>query len=184
MSILSANTRKALIICLILFRMFTLQNILLFFTALLSALIMGLLYGYACSVNPGLSKLTDSEYLKAMKSINREILNPFFFISFIGTLMVLPITTWYSKIHSSPGCFYLLLTATISYVTGVIGVTAFGNIPLNNLLAAFDIQNATASELAQQRILFESSWNSYHLIRTLCSVLTTASTIAACIKNN
>ncbi|MEP6597526.1 MAG: anthrone oxygenase family protein [Ginsengibacter sp.] len=163
--------------------MLTIQNSLLFLSVFLSALIMGLLYGYACSVNPGLNKLTDSEYLRAMQSINKEILNPFFFISFMGTLMILPVTTWYSKSHATLTCFYLLLAASIIYIIGVVGVTAFGNIPLNNALAKFNILSATSSDLSKQRSLFEASWNRYHLIRTLFSVLTTALTITAIIKN-
>lgn len=164
--------------------MFSIQNSLLFLSVLLSALIMGLLYGYVCSVNPGLNKLTDAEYLRAMQSINKEIQNPFFFISFMGTLIILPLTTWYSKSHSSPACFHLLLTASLIYIIGVIGVTALGNIPLNNALAKFDVSSANTADLYKQRSLFESSWNKYHLIRTLFAILTTAFTIAAIIIKN
>ena len=162
--------------------MLTTQNILLFLSVLLSALMMGLLYGYACSVNPGLGKLSDTEYLRAMQSINREIQNSYFFISFMGTLIVLPVTTWYCKSHASPACFYLMLAATIIYIAGVIGVTAFGNIPLNNALDKFDISNSSPQQLAAQRMLFQSSWNKYHLIRTIASILTTSLATAAIIK--
>ncbi len=143
---------------------------------------MGLLYGYACSVNPGLNKLSDSGYLKGMQSINKEILNPFFFISFMGTPVILPVTAWYSKSHASPACFYLLLAATLVYIAGVIGVTAFGNIPLNNALAKFNVTNATAETLLHQRKAFETSWNSYHLLRTIFSIIVTSLTIVAAIK--
>ncbi|MBA3649392.1 MAG: DUF1772 domain-containing protein [Chitinophagales bacterium] len=163
--------------------MLSIQNGLLFLSALLSSLIMGLLYGYACSVNPGLNKLTDSEYLRAMQSINKEILNPFFFISFMGTFILLPITAWYSRSHGSPACFYLLMAAALTYFIGVTGVTAFGNIPLNNALAHLDITSSSVPDLSTQRSQFEASWNRYHIIRTLFSVLTTALTIAAIIKN-
>ena len=162
--------------------MLTIQNILLFLSVLLSSLIMGLLYGYACSVNPGLNKLADSEYLKAMQSINKEILNPYFFISFIGTLIILPVTAFYCRSHVPPVCFYLLLMACATYITGVIGVTALGNIPLNNSLANFDIIHATSINISKQRALFEASWNRYHLIRTLFSIITTVLTIMAIIK--
>ena len=144
---------------------------------------MGLLYGYACSVNPGLSKLSNSEYLKAMQSINVQIQNPYFFISFMGTLIILPVTTWYCKMHGSPKMFYCMLTATLIYIVGVTGVTALGNIPLNNALAKFDISTASADQIAAQRKLFESSWNSYHLIRTLASIITTSFAIVAIIKD-
>lgn len=143
---------------------------------------MGLLYGYACSVNPGLNKLTDSEYLRAMQSINKEILNPYFFVSFIGTLFILPITAWHSKSHASPACFYLLLAAAIMYILGVVGVTAFGNIPLNNTLDKFNFTNATAGKLLSQRRAFETRWNNFHLLRTIFSIIVTSLTIVAVIK--
>ncbi|MET3535054.1 anthrone oxygenase family protein [Chryseobacterium limigenitum] len=70
-------------------------TILLIVTAVLTALIAGLFYAYSCSVVLGLGKLSDTEYLKAMQSINREILNPVFFVSFMGTAVLLPISTFY-----------------------------------------------------------------------------------------
>ena len=164
--------------------MLTIQNILLFLSLLLSGLIMGLLYGYTYSVNPGLARLTDGEYLRAMQSINREILNPYFFISFLGTLFILPITTWYSKTHATPACFYLLLAASIIYVTGVVGVTFLGNVPLNNALNQFNVAGADAEALATQRERFEIRWNVFHLWRTFFSVIAVSLTILGVINNN
>ena len=162
--------------------MLTIQNSLLFLSVLLSALIMGLLYGYVCSVNPGLHKLGNAEYLAAMQSINKEIQNPVFFISFMGTMLILPVATGYSRSHASPACFYLLLAATLVYFAGVLGTTALGNIPLNNALDRFDITGASTAGLLQQRKAFETPWNTLHLVRTLFSVCTTILTIAATIK--
>jgi uncharacterized membrane protein len=164
--------------------MLSTQTLLLFFSALLSALVAGLLYGYACSVNPGLNKLNDASYLQAMQSINKEILNPYFFITFFGALIILPITTWYSYAHLPKTCFLLLLAATIIYIAGVIGVTISGNVPLNESLAKFNIKAATEMELAQQRKLFENSWNRFHLLRTIFSVLAASLTILAIIKRS
>jgi uncharacterized membrane protein len=164
--------------------MLSTQTLLLFFSALLSALVAGLLYGYACSVNPGLNKLNDASYLQAMQSINKEILNPYFFITFFGALIILPITTWYSYAHLSKTCFLLLLASTIIYIAGVIGVTISGNVPLNESLAKFNIKAATEMELAQQRKLFENSWNRFHLLRTIFSVLAASLTILAIIKRS
>ncbi len=67
------------------------SNVVLLITALLVALITGLWYAYSCSVNLGLGKLPDSEYLMGMQSINREILNLVFFATFMGTLLLLPV---------------------------------------------------------------------------------------------
>lgn len=150
----------------------TIISLILIATALASALIAGLFYGYSCSVNPGLGRLSDQNYLMSMQAINRAILNPLFFASFIGTIILSPVSTFlnYGQAHSSR--FLLLLAATVIYAVFVFGVTVFGNVPLNNALDKFDLQSATAAELAAQRLKFESTWNNLHNIRTIASVLT------------
>lgn len=147
-----------------------LQNIIFVVTGLLAGLIAGLFYSYACSVNLGLGKLADREYLTAMQSINKEILNPVFFISFLGTLIALPAST--GIIYAKEGInvtFWLILAATLLYAAGTFGVTIFGNVPLNEALAVFNIEGATASELALQRSRFEIPWNRLNTLRTIAS---------------
>ncbi|MFL5746147.1 MAG: DUF1772 domain-containing protein [Niastella sp.] len=146
-------------------------NITLLATAFTTALIAGLFYAWSCSVIPGLGKLTDANYLSAMQSMNREILNPVFFMSFMGTLFLLPLTTWLLYNPSAPLRFYLLLGATIAYGIGTFGVTIFGNVPLNNALDAFHLQSASPEALSQQRALFEKPWNQLHAIRTIANAI-------------
>jgi uncharacterized membrane protein len=150
---------------------FSLQNILLILAVLLSGLVAGLLYGYGCSVNIGLGRLGDLEYLKAMQSINSAILNPVFFLSFFGTLVVLPAVTWFSYRADTSFRFYLLLSAACIYWIGVFGVTSLGNVPLNETLANFNVDRATVPELRSCREAFEPYWNNLHLIRTFASVV-------------
>ena len=56
---------------------------------LLTGLVAGLFYGYDCSVIKGLGNLQDDHYLQLFQSINKEIQNPYFFVSFIGSMLVL-----------------------------------------------------------------------------------------------
>lgn len=151
--------------------MITLPNLSLLLAALLSGLIAGLFYSYSCSVNPGLGKLGDAEYLKAMQSINRAILNPVFFASFMGTLIVLPLAAWLDYSAPAGSSFYLLVAGAAVYAIAVFGVTMGVNVPLNNALDAFDIGSATASELSAQRSAFEIPWNRFNTVRTWGSVL-------------
>lgn len=76
------------------------SNLVLAATAILTALVAGLFYAYSCSVSPGLGRLPDAGYLSAMQSINRAIQNPVFFISFLGCLILLPLSTYLH--YSSP----------------------------------------------------------------------------------
>lgn len=136
-------------------------------TALLTALISGFFYAYSCSVNPGLAQLKDAEYLRAMQSINRAVLNPVFFAGFFGALVLLPVSTWiWFRVEGFSSGFFLLLASSLIYLTGVFGVTAAGNVPLNESLDKFSIGTASPQEISDRRKTFERPWNRYHRIRT------------------
>jgi uncharacterized membrane protein len=64
---------------------------------------------------------------------------------------------------------------------GVIGVTALGNIPLNNVLAILDLKAASVETIAGERAKFEGTWNQFHTIRTVASVISLVLTILACL---
>lgn len=159
----------------------TMHTIILLFTATATALIGGLFYAYSCSVNPGLARLPDNQYIAAMQSINLAIINPLFMLSFIGSLLLLPVCTYMQ--YSSPATdrFYLLLLATIVYAAGVFGVTLLGNVPLNDALAKIDLQKASPEEISAQRLLFEKPWNNLHRVRSIASSLTIVLVVMACM---
>ncbi len=159
-------------------------NLILLLTAFTSALVAGLLYAYSCSVNPGLGRLPDKEYLSAMQSINRAILNPVFFATFLGTTILLPLTTFLHRNQLEYIHFTLLLSATIIYLTGVVGVTFFGNVPLNNMLDKFNLQSSSLEEIASLRLKFEGRWNSLHTIRTIASVISLLLILITCINKS
>lgn len=160
----------------------TLQNILLASATTTTALMAGLFYAYSCSVNPGLSRLSDAAYLGAMQAINRAILNPLFFIGFLGTALLLPLSTWVNYGQPLSPRFWLLLGATLVYLTGVFGVTMLGNVPLNEGLDSFNIEIASSTELAVQRATFELPWNQFNTIRTVSSIVAVLLIIAACLS--
>ena len=162
----------------------TTTNIILVLTTTTTALIAGLLYGYSCSVNLGLGQLPDAEYISAMQSINRAIQNPLFFISFMGTLLLLPLSTYLHYGQPISTRFWLLLAATVVYIVGVIGVTALGNIPLNTLLEGFNLKSASAETMESERAKFEGAWNQFHSIRTVAAVVSLVLTIVACLNSS
>jgi uncharacterized membrane protein len=152
----------------------TTMNMLLFLSALLSGLVAGLFYGYDCSVIKGLGKLNDKEYLSAFQSINKAILNPYFFVGFMGCLLLLPVATWVSFNQVPATCFYLLLSSTIVYMAAVFAVTIFGNVPLNEHMAAMDLSPLSETDISVVRKHFENKWNGFHRIRTIASVVSFA----------
>ena len=162
----------------------TTANIILALSTTTTALIAGLFYGYSCSVNTGLGNLSDTEYLSAMQSINRAILNPLFFMSFMGTLFLLPVSAFLQYKTGNSACFMLLLAASVVYAIGVFGVTIFGNVPLNEALDTFTLQSASIEAIEQQRQHFEVPWNNLHTIRTVASVVALILAIVTCLTKS
>ena len=160
----------------------TLSNVTLLGAATFTGLMAGLFYSYSCSVAPALSKLPDEQYISAMQSINREIQNPVFFISFFGAIVLPPVTTYLSYSHQATAGFWLLLTATSLYLAGSFGVTALGNIPLNNALESFNLSAASKEAISIQRLSFESRWNALNIIRTVSSILSFILILIACLQ--
>ena len=156
---------------------------LLFTTVLFSGLVAGLLYAYSCSVNLGLKSLPDAAYLKAMQSINAAIQNPLFFISFMGLLLLYPVSCWRLFLLPAGSPAYLMLAATVVYFILVLGTTIFGNVPLNEQLAKFDISSASPDALAAMRNAFEQPWNNYHLVRTIAAIISFGLAILSVMKH-
>jgi uncharacterized membrane protein len=102
----------------------------------------------------------------------------------MGTVLLLPVSTLLFAGQPSSARFICLLAASLVYIGGVLCVTMFGNVPLNEALDKFDTSSATAAEIAARRAAFEIPWNKLHLVRTWASVIALVLVIIACIRNN
>jgi uncharacterized membrane protein len=161
--------------------LFTTNNIVLLFTALTTSLMAGLFYNWMNTITTGLSRLPDKQYITAMQVLNRTIQNPLFFLSFFGAAILLPVCSYLHYTNPLSARSYLLISATILYLAGVMAVTIFGNIPLNETLDKFEIQNASASEITRQRLAFEAKWNGLNTIRTIFCIISLLLVLFACI---
>ena len=147
----------------------SIKSFILFTGIILTGLSAGLFYAWMVSVIPGTRKVIDITYLESMQSINRAILNPAFFIIFMGSPIALGIST--VQQFNSGTSFWLLLAATLTYLLGTFGVTAFGNVPLNDALEAVNLAEFSELEASAFRSSYERKWNRLHLVRTVFSVL-------------
>ena len=139
-------------------------DILLVIIILQIGLTSGLLFIFAFAVNPGLARLSEEEYFRAMKYINIVILNPIFFLVFMGPLITMPILTYMSWNDSS--MFILIPISTILYLLGVLLITAIKNVPLNNKL-----EKLNSTEFKGVFIWYRKPWNYWHNIRTFFSMI-------------
>ncbi len=159
----------------------TLSNLSLFATVLLVGLVAGLCFTWGNAVTPGIGQLDDLNYLSAFQKMNRSILNPTFYGVFMGSLLVGLVAVFANK-GISPTHFWIVLIAMLIYFFGVILVTVFGNVPLNELLDKTDLAQSSAEQLSALRKKFEQPWNRFHMIRVITGTIAFALLILASIN--
>ena len=147
-----------------------------FVSALGSALMAGLFFGFSVAVMTALGRLPPAMGISAMQSINVVILNPVFFAVFFGTvgtsivLAVVSLARW-----TEPGTG-LLLAGCLLYLAGCLIVTAVFNVPLNDRLAAVRPDSAGGAALWSQYL---STWTAWNHVRTVACLAAAASFILA-----
>lgn len=160
----------------------TIQTTIQVAAVVLAGLAAGLFYSWDCSIVDGLGKLPDEQYLSAFQSINRVILNPYFFMSFMGSVFLLPIAAWMTYKTGNSASFYFILAAAILYIVGVFGITIGGNVPLNDMVDKFDIANASSEAIRVMRLKFEAKWNFLQHIRTYAAILAFIAAVISLFK--
>jgi len=158
------------------------RKMILLITTVIMGLTAGIFYCWSVSVTTGLALMPDKEYITAFQQLNRAILNSLFFICFMGTLFLLPISTWLQYQKPLPVSFWYLLAASIIYLIGVMGVTMSANVPMNNELDVFNTETASAAEITAKRLAFEAKWNFLNNIRTVCCIICLTLTVLACMS--
>ncbi|WP_347921861.1 anthrone oxygenase family protein [Pontimicrobium sp. SW4] len=148
-----------------------LKTVTLLLAILITGLSAGLFYAWKISVIPGLKNISDRSYLGTMQSINRAILNPEFYIIFFGAILFLILSAYFQFKVSIDNSFWLITAAILFYGIGTIGVTAFGNVPMNESLDLVDLTKLNVEELRLTRLHYEGQWNQFNTIRTVFSVL-------------
>ena len=146
-----------------------LSTVSLTLATVLSGLSAGLLFGWRVSVIPGTARTSSPAYVETMQSINRAILNPAFFVVFLGAPVAIGGAAVAAFVDDASGRAALLALACALYVTTTVVTTAVGNIPLNDRLETFDAVAATASEIDAARAAYERPWNRWHDVRTVSS---------------
>ena len=147
-------------------------QILILASAILSTgLMAGIFFTWSNAVKPGIGKLSDIEYLRALQSMNRVILNNAFRIIFLGAIIAVALLpVFYFNLYPK-NIFWLFIFTLLIYWIGAFGVTVFGNIPLNEILDKTNLESITLEEIKTLRKSVELRWNNYNLIRTISSFM-------------
>ena len=148
------------------------ETIILALAILLTGLMAGIFFTWSNAVKPGIGKLSDIEYLTALQSMNRVILNNAFKIIFLGAIIAVALVpVFYFNLYPK-NIFWLFVFTLVIYWIGVFGVTVSGNIPLNEILDKTNLESITSEEIKTLRKSIEVKWNNFNLIRCFSSGIT------------
>ena len=139
--------------------------------ALGSGLMMGLFFAFSSFVMKALARLPVNTGIAAMQAINASVLNILFMGVFLGTaavcvaLIVVAYRGW-GETGSS-----LLMASSLLYLFGILFVTVFFNVPLNNSLAAVEPASEAGAELWPRYL---GQWTAWNHLRTVAGLVATA----------
>ena len=133
-----------------------------------SALVGGICFAFSSFIMKALAGVPSAEGIGAMQSINVVVINPSFLGAFFGTAVRsliaggLALASW-----GSPSASYFLGGA-LFYLVGTILVTMFGNVPLNNQLAAASATDPGTREVWEQYL---DRWVMWNHVRTAAAMV-------------
>lgn len=152
-----------------------------FLVALMTAtlfvsLVAGFLVAFAVIAMPGIGKLTDREFIRAFREMDRIIQdrNPLFAVLWLGSviaLIVALILAW--GFLDGIGRALLGVSAAL-FLLGVQLPTIAVNVPLNNNIQALNVDSMDATALHRARDAFEQRWNRWNIFRTVNACVASA----------
>ena len=153
-------------------------------SALLCSLVAGLVLTFAIVVMPGIRTLGERDFLKSFKAVDRVIQNnqPVFMLIWIGSALVLLVSTVLGLWHLDGLDRVLLVVACAIYVFGVHVPTVMINIPLNNRLQSQDLDTMTDTAVHEAVGSFEPRWLRWNVIRTVIAIVTTVLLLVLLIR--
>ena len=151
---------------------------------LLSSLVAGFVFAFACVAMPGIATLGDREFLHSFQVMDRVIQNnqPLFVLVWAGSAVTLLLSAAMGFGRLAGLDRALLLVAVVFYVIGVQLPTLTINVPLNNRLQTLDLEALSDGALAEARADFEPRWNRWNQIRTVLAALTSALLIVLVLR--
>lgn len=145
-----------------------LLDVALIFSILSCSLVGGFIFTYAIVVMPGLSSLSDKDFLRAFQVTDAIIQDnqPLFMFTWVGSMVAMFMTIVVSSVRVELAEAWPIVLISVAYLVGVQGITAAFHIPLNNHIQNLIIEDLNDETLADERLKFEAKWNFFNYIRT------------------
>ena len=132
-----------------------------------SALIGGVFFAFSSFVMKALARMPSTEGIAAMQSINVVVLNRSFLGAFTGTAVLsLLIAGFAATGWGAPSAPWFLAGALL-YIAGTFLVTALGNVPLNEQLAAVNASDPESPTVWEHYL---HRWTRLNTVRTIAAL--------------
>ena len=149
-----------------------LLDVALIFSILSCSLVGGFIFTYAIVVMPGLSSLSDKDFLRAFQVTDAIIQDnqPLFMFTWVGSMVAMFMMIVVSSVRVELAEAWPIVLISVAYLVGVQGITAAFHIPLNNHIQNLIIEDLNVQTLADERLKFEAKWNLFNCIRTVIAL--------------
>lgn len=134
--------------------------------AVASASIGGVFLAFSTFVMKGLGRLTASNGIRAMQSINVTALSPAFMVVLFGTALLAIILAIVGVLNPSSATPWRVAAAAL-YVGGVIAVTTVFHVPRDNALARVPAEGAEGAGLWSVYLV---AWVRGNHVRMVCAL--------------
>jgi uncharacterized membrane protein len=152
------------------------MTVILFISAIGSALIGGVFFAFSTFVMRALAQLPHAQGIAAMQRINVVVLNPLFLGVFVGIALLSAIAAAWALWQWQQAVALWTLLGGLAYLFGCFGVTMACNVPRNERLAKLHAESDAAAIYWRQ---YCAQWLFWNHVRTAFALLGAALFIVA-----
>ncbi|MEU5880028.1 anthrone oxygenase family protein [Spirillospora sp. NPDC047279] len=145
-----------------------LSTVSLIAATLTTGMIAGLMADWAYTVLPGMSRSSDRTFVEGIQQLNRAIQNGWFFLTFLGAILFCGLAAYLAWRGHGRDALPWIVAGTALYLVTLV-ITFAANVPLNDQIDKAG-DPARIKDLAAVRADFESTWMTWHIVRTLTNV--------------
>ncbi|GHH32892.1 anthrone oxygenase family protein [Streptomyces candidus] len=144
------------------------STLLLALAVVSTGLYAGMMLIFRTGIMPALARVPDAQFVNVMRRINEDVPRGLFVLTMFASVGFPLAVLFVAPDGGRTGVQLWLLAGGLALSVVNHGITAGGNVPLNNALASSESAGTPDGEV---RAAFETRWNRLHTIRTLCAVV-------------
>jgi uncharacterized membrane protein len=141
-----------------------------------TGMVAGVFLAFSTFIMAALGRVSPANGISAMQMINITVVTPIFMAVLFGSAIICLAFAYVSFRSGLSGPSSIIMGGSLLYLCGVIGVTMFANVPLNDALRGIDPQSAASSEFWQS---YQQKWTFWNHIRCLAAIASCAAFIRA-----